>query len=173
MARSKDDAARKRRGGKPSAAAAGTVGRAERRQRGKALRERCPRSTLGVWKAPARGRDVVRLVEQSNDDRVPELVPVRHGRMLQSPFAFYRGSAFLQAYDLARSPVSGIPVQLCGDAHLMNFGGFATPERQLIFDLNDFDETLPGPFEYDLKRMAASFTIAARTTASARPTPKR
>ena len=138
------------------------VGRSERLRRGKALREKCPRSSLGVWKASGRDRDVIGLVKLSNRDRQQELVPVRHGRMLQSPFAFYRGTAFVQAHDLAGSPTSGIEVQLCGDAHLMNFGGFATPERNMIFGLNDFDETLPGPWEWDVKRLAASFVVAAR-----------
>ena len=101
------------------------------------------------------------LIEQ-NATREADLVPVRHGRMMVSPFTFYRGAAKVMATDLATTPTAGLVVQLCGDAHLSNFGGFASPERQLLFGLNDFDETLPGPFEYDLKRMAASFTIAAR-----------
>ena len=101
------------------------------------------------------------LIEQ-NATREADLVPVRHGRMTVSPFTFYRGAAKVMATDLATTPMAGLVVQLCGDAHLSNFGGFASPERQLLFGLNDFDETLPGPFEYDLKRMAASFTIAAR-----------
>jgi uncharacterized protein (DUF2252 family) len=138
------------------------VGRAERRERGKALRRRCPRAALGKWQAPGHERDVIAIIKRSNVDREPDLVPVRHGRMLQSPFAFYRGAAAVQAYDLARSPTSGLAVQLCGDAHLMNFGGFATPERNLVFGLNDFDETLPGPWEWDVKRLAASFVVAAR-----------
>ena len=102
------------------------------------------------------------LLEEQNVTREPDLVPVRHGRMLVSPFTFYRGAAKIMAADLNATPVAGLRVQLCGDAHLSNFGAFASPERRLLFDLNDFDETLPGPFEYDVKRMAASFTIAGR-----------
>ena len=103
-----------------------------------------------------------RLLEAQNLTREPDLVPVRHGRMMVSPFTFYRGAAKIMATDLKDTPTAGLNVQLCGDAHLSNFGVFASPERALLFDLNDFDETLPGPFEYDVKRMAASFTIAAR-----------
>jgi uncharacterized protein (DUF2252 family) len=110
----------------------------------------------------------VALLEQQNLTREPDLVPVRHGRMLVSPFTFYRGAAAVMAADLAATPTSGLPVQLCGDAHLSNFGVFASPERRLLFDLNDFDETLPGPFEYDVKRLAASITVAARTNGYAR-----
>jgi uncharacterized protein (DUF2252 family) len=134
-----------------------------RRQAGKSLRDRCPRQSHG--KAVARHgntRDIVALIKASNKDRVENLVPIRHGRMLQSEFAFFRGTAALQAYDLAGTPRSRITVQACGDCHLMNFGGFATPERNLVFDINDFDETFPAPFEWDLKRLAASFVIAAR-----------
>ena len=112
---------------------------------------------------PVAGRaDPVELLVEQNTTRELDLVPVRHGRMMVSPFTFYRGAAKIMASDLAGTPNSGLEVQLCGDAHLSNFGGFGSPERQLLFGLNDFDETLPGPFEYDLKRMAASFTIAAR-----------
>ena len=106
--------------------------------------------------------DPIALLEQQNETREPDLVPVRHGRMMVSPFTFYRGAAKIMAADLEHTPTAGLTVQLCGDAHLSNFGAFASPERQLLFDLNDFDETLPGPFEYDVKRLAASFTIAAR-----------
>ena len=106
--------------------------------------------------------DPVALLEEQNATREPDLVPVRHGRMMVSPFTFYRGAAKIMAADLKDTPTAGLNVQLCGDAHLSNFGVFASPERTLVFDLNDFDETLPGPFEYDVKRMAASFTIAAR-----------
>ena len=106
--------------------------------------------------------DPVALLEAQNLTREPDLVPVRHGRMMVSPFTFYRGAAKIMATDLKDTPTAGLEVQLCGDAHLSNFGVFASPERALLFDLNDFDETLPGPFEYDVKRMAASFTIAAR-----------
>jgi uncharacterized protein (DUF2252 family) len=104
----------------------------------------------------------VALLEEQDATREPDLVPVRHGRMLVSPFTFYRGAAKLMAADLKDTPTAGLDVQLCGDAHLSNFGAFASPERRLLFSLNDFDETLPGPFEYDVKRMAASFTIAGR-----------
>ena len=133
----------------------------ERRAKGKALRDRVPRVSHGGWRAP-KGRDPVQIVLDSNADRIPQLIPVRMGRMAQSPFAFYRGAAALMAADLAATPMSGIRVQACGDAHLMNFGGFATPERNIIFDINDFDETLPGPWEWDLKRLAASVVIAAQ-----------
>ena len=114
------------------------------------------------WAAAADRPDPVGLLEEQNVTREPDLVPVRHGRMLVSPFTFYRGAAKIMAADLDGTPTAGLQVQLCGDAHLSNFGAFASPERRLLFDLNDFDETLPGPFEYDVKRMAASFTIAAR-----------
>jgi len=134
----------------------------ERRADGKALREKVPREAHTGWKAPKDRRDPVELVLESNKGRMPDLVPIRHGRMLQSPFAFYRGSAALMAADLAHTPVSGPRVQACGDAHLMNFGAFATPERNIIFDINDFDETLPAPWEWDLKRLAASVVVAGR-----------
>jgi uncharacterized protein (DUF2252 family) len=134
----------------------------ERRAEGKALRESVPREAHGGWKPPKDRRDPVELLLESNKGRMPELVPIRHGRMLQSPFAFFRGSAALMAADLAHTPRSGLKVQACGDAHLMNFGAFATPERNVIFDINDFDETLPGPWEWDLKRLAASVVIAGR-----------
>src|SRR4029077_4665097 len=121
-----------------------------------------PRSSHEGWTASAGRPDPVALLEQQNTTREPDLVPVRHGRMMVSPFTFYRGAAKIMAADLAGTPTAGLDVQLCGDAHLSNFGVYASPERQLLFDLNDFDETLPGPFEYDVKRLAASFTIAAR-----------
>jgi uncharacterized protein (DUF2252 family) len=131
---------------------------------GKALRDKCPRGSHGKVVVGARGeRDVIALIEGSNEDRLENLVPVRHGRMLQSPFAFFRGGAAIQAYDLADSPTSGIEVVACGDCHLLNFGGFATPERNIVFDINDFDETSIAPFEWDLKRLAASFAVAARS----------
>jgi uncharacterized protein (DUF2252 family) len=134
----------------------------ERREKGKKAHERSPLAGCRGWE-PARDRpDPVALLEAQNLTREPDLVPVRHGRMLASPFTFYRGAAKIMATDLKDTPTAGLNVQLCGDAHLSNFGGFASPERTLLFDLNDFDETLPGPFEYDVKRMAASFTIAAR-----------
>ncbi len=134
----------------------------ERVARGKAAREQVPPSGHEGWK-PAPGRpDPVGLLEEQNATREADLVPVRHGRMMVSPFTFYRGAAKIMAADLKGTPTAGLEVQLCGDAHLSNFGVFASPERTLLFGLNDFDETLPGPFEYDVKRMAASFTIATR-----------
>jgi uncharacterized protein (DUF2252 family) len=134
----------------------------ERRLKGRAAREPSPLAGHTGWE-PARDRpDPVALLEAQNLTREPDLVPVRHGRMVVSPFTFYRGAAKIMATDLKDTPTAGLEVQLCGDAHLSNFGVFASPERALLFDLNDFDETLPGPFEYDVKRMAASFTIAAR-----------
>jgi uncharacterized protein (DUF2252 family) len=133
----------------------------ERRARGKEARSRTPPSSHTGW-VPAAGRpDPVGLLEEQNVTREPDLVPVRHGRMLVSPFTFYRGAAKIMAADLAGTPTAGLNVQLCGDAHLSNFGLFASPLRELLFGLNDFDETLPGPFEWDVKRLAASFTIAA------------
>src|SRR5450755_1632241 len=134
----------------------------ERRAAGQQTRERTPPSSHAGWRPTADRLDPVALLEAQNLTREPDLVPVRHGRMMVSPFTFYRGAARVMAADLAATPTAGLTVQLCGDAHLSNFGGFASPERRLVFDLNDFDETLPGPFEYDVKRMAASFTIAAR-----------
>ena len=134
----------------------------ERRAEGKALREDVPREAHGGWKPPKDRRNPVDLLLESNEGRVLELVPIRHGRMVQSPFAFFRGSAALMAADLAHTLNSGLRVQACGDAHLMNFGAFATPERNVVFDINDFDETLPAPWEWDLKRLAASVVIAGR-----------
>jgi uncharacterized protein (DUF2252 family) len=134
----------------------------ERVARGRAARGTAPRSSHGRW-APAPDRpDPIALLEEQGESRVPHLVPIRYGRMLVSPFTFYRGAALIMAADLAATPVSGVTVQLCGDAHLSNFGLFGTPERQLIFDINDFDETLPGPWEWDVKRLAASFEIMGR-----------
>lgn len=135
---------------------------AQRREMGKARRKVAPRVSHGAWK-PADDRvDPITLLEQQAATRIPELVPVRHGRMSVSPFTFYRGTALVMAHDLEHSPVSGIETQICGDAHMSNFGTFASPERNLIFDINDFDETLPGPWEWDLKRLAASVEIAGR-----------
>ena len=134
----------------------------ERRAKGKKTRELTAASAHAGWKPAGNRPDPVALLEEQNATREPDLVPVRHGRMMVSPFTFYRGAAKIMAADLEHTPRAGLKVQLCGDAHLSNFGVFASPERQLLFDLNDFDETLPGPFEYDLKRMSASFTIAAR-----------
>ncbi|HEU5253368.1 MAG TPA: DUF2252 domain-containing protein [Solirubrobacterales bacterium] len=127
---------------------------------GKAARRRVPRSSHGEWES--RDRDPVAILGAQDASRVPELVPIRYGRMLASPFAFYRGAAALMAEDLATVPATGLEVQLCGDAHLSNFGVFAAPDRRLVFDCNDFDETNPGPFEWDLKRLAASVEIAGR-----------
>ena len=134
----------------------------ERRKQGKALREKCPRSEHAEWKPRPRSQDIVELLDESNADRIPGLIAIRYGRMAQTPFTFFRGSAIIQARDLMNSPNSGINVQVCGDCHLMNFGGFATPERNLAFDMNDFDETFPGPWEWDIKRLAASIVICAR-----------
>jgi uncharacterized protein (DUF2252 family) len=135
---------------------------AERIARGKAARSEVPRSSHAVYE-PAAGRpDPVELLERQAATRVPELVPIRYGRMLVSPFTFYRGAAMTMAHDLAATPRSGLLVQCCGDAHLSNFGVFASPERRLVFDINDFDETLPGPWEWDVKRLAVSMLIAAR-----------
>ena len=137
----------------------------ERAAKGKGRREKTPVSSHAGW-VPASDRpDPVALLEEQNLTREQDLVPVRHGRMLVSPFTFYRGAAKIMSTDLKDTPRAGLVSQLCGDAHLSNFGVFASPERTLLFDLNDFDETLPGPFEYDVKRMAASFTIAARNNA--------
>jgi uncharacterized protein (DUF2252 family) len=134
----------------------------QRRARGQEARLRTPLSSQLHWAPAADRADPVVLLQEQDATREPDLVPVRHGRMLVSPFTFYRGAAKVMAADLNGTPTAGLDVQLCGDAHLSNFGLFASPERQLLFDLNDFDETLPGPFEYDVKRMAASFTIAGR-----------
>ncbi|HQR10925.1 MAG TPA: DUF2252 domain-containing protein [Casimicrobiaceae bacterium] len=136
--------------------------RAERLAVGKALRNVVPRESHGRWRAPARRRDPIDLLEESSRGRLPELIPIRYGRMVRSPFTFLRGSAGLMAYDLSTTPVTGLRVQACGDCHLLNFGMFATPERNLVFDINDFDETLPAPWEWDVKRLAASFVVAAR-----------
>ncbi len=136
--------------------------RDQRVAHGKQARSRVPLAGQAALAPPAEGRDPVALLEQQAATRVPDLVPIRYGRMLTSPFAFYRGGALLMATDLGATPDSGLRVQLCGDAHASNFGVFASPERHLIFDANDFDETLPGPFEWDVKRLAASLEIAAR-----------
>ena len=130
---------------------------------GKALRATVPHAAHAEWTPPATRADPVDLVLASNEGRIPELTPIRHGRMMISPFTFYRGTASVMAADLAHTPVTGLITQLCGDCHLMNFGAFATPERNVIFDINDFDETLPGPWEWDVKRLAASFAMAARS----------
>jgi uncharacterized protein (DUF2252 family) len=140
--------------------------RAELIAKGKAMRRQCPRSSHAAWKAPHDRPDPVRLIQQANEGRLPELIPLRHGRMLESPFTFYRGTALNMAVDLAGTPVTGFRVQACGDAHLGNFRCFATPERRVIFDIHDLDETLPAPWEWDVKRLAASFVIACRDTLS-------
>jgi uncharacterized protein (DUF2252 family) len=134
----------------------------ERVARGKAAREEVPRSLHAHFEPSDVRADPVELLERQAQSRVPELVPIRYGRMLVSPFTFYRGAAMIMAHDLAATPRSGLMVQCCGDAHLSNFGAFASPERRLVFDINDFDETLPGPWEWDVKRLAASMLIAAR-----------
>ena len=139
-----------------------TATRAERYAAGKALRTKCLRADHGEWTPPATRPDPISLLEESNCTRVPHLIPIRYGRMSLSPFAFLRGSAGVMAHDLAQTPVTGIKVQLCGDAHLSNFGFFATPERHLVFDVNDFDETLAGPWEWDLKRLSTSIVVAGR-----------
>ena len=135
---------------------------AERVERGKAARANLPRSRLGEWAQQSDRTDPLAILEEQETTRVPELLPIRHGRMAASPFAFYRGAAAVMASDLASEPRTGLNVQLCGDAHLVNFGGFASPDRDLLFDVNDFDETNPGPFEWDVKRLAASLEIAGR-----------
>jgi uncharacterized protein (DUF2252 family) len=134
---------------------------AQRCEKGRAQREITPRSAHAEWTPPAH-RDMLRLLAASNEGRTEQLIPVRHGRMLASPFTFYRGAPAVMAHDLFHTPNSGIIVQLCGDCHISNFGMFASPERNQVFDLNDFDETLPGPFEWDVKRTAASIVVAAR-----------
>src|SRR5215470_13565736 len=135
---------------------------ADRRAHGKRLRDTARRDAHAAWRASADRADPIGILRAADATRQQDLVPLRYGRMLQSPFTFYRGSAGVMAADLAHTPVSGIHVQVCGDCHLMNFGGFATPERRLIFDINDLDETLPAPWEWDVKRLVASFVLAAR-----------
>jgi uncharacterized protein (DUF2252 family) len=139
-----------------------TSHRAARQAEGRSLRAKCPRSSHSKMALRRSGRDPLLLIEKSNKGRVKHLLPIRFTRMLESPFAFFRGTAIVQAQDLKNTPSAGIVVQSCGDCHLMNFGVFASPERTLIFDINDFDETLPAPFEWDLKRLASSFVLASR-----------
>src|SRR5436190_12037051 len=134
----------------------------ERVAEGRAEREAVPLDAHEDWVAPRDRPDPVQTLEDQNAMRVPELVPIRHGRMIASPFTFYRGGAAIMAWDLSRTPTTGLRVQCCGDAHLSNFGVFAAPDRRMVFDLNDFDETLPAPFEWDVKRLAASIVLAAR-----------
>src|SRR6516162_82521 len=136
--------------------------RVERYAAGKALRSKASRSSHAEWAPDPKRPDPISMLEEANKTRLKQLVPIRFGRMSMSPFAFYRGTADIMAYDLAKTPVSGITAQLCGDAHISNFGVFASPERKQVFDVNDFDETLAGPWEWDVKRMAASVVLAAR-----------
>lgn len=143
-----------------SAAKAGAT-RAERKALGKIARQNAPLESHAKLHIPRSGRDIIAILEKSNTGRVKELVPIRYGRMLASPFTFYRGSAALMALDLADTPASGCTVQACGDCHIQNFGAFATPERKIVVDINDFDETLPAPWEWDVKRLAASLVLAA------------
>ncbi len=137
------------------------TGTAERMRTGKGARARVPLEAHGEFRPPP-GRDPVGLLAEQARSRIPELVPVRYGRMLVSPFTFFRGAALPMTADLAATPDTGLRVQLCGDAHLSDFGAFGSPERRLVFDVNDFDETLPGPFEWDVKRLAASLVVAGR-----------
>src|SRR6266487_2191005 len=134
----------------------------ERAARGAAAQAELPSPTHATWEPPVGRCDPVDVLQAQAAIRVPELVPIRYGRMLSSPFEFYRGAAAVMAADLATIPTSGLQVQACGDAHLLNFGWYASPERELVFDVNDFDETLPGPWEWDLKRLAASIAVAGR-----------
>jgi len=144
----------------PVAYSAGTF--KERYAAGKAMREACPRNAHAIWKPSAGRPDPVQLVLEAEKGRLPDLLPLRHGRMVRSPFTFYRGSALAMAYDLASTPSTRVYVHCCGDAHLCNYGGFATPERKVIFSTNDLDETLPAPWEWDVKRLAASFVVGCR-----------
>jgi uncharacterized protein (DUF2252 family) len=153
--------------GKSEASPAPRASREERFAAGKLLRNRVPREDHGTWKPPRDRPSPVELVIASSKGRIAQLVPIRYGRMSVSAFTFYRGTALNMASDLAATPSTGVRTHLCGDCHLMNFGGFATPERRIIFDINDFDETLHGPWEWDLKRLAASFVLAARSNAFA------
>src|SRR5215471_5247558 len=132
------------------------------KQRGREHRQEVPRLSHAQWEPPPDRPDPVDILEEQARTRVPDLVPIRYGRMVASPFAYFRGAAAPMAWDLAHTPTTGIRVQACGDAHLLNFGMFAAPDRRLIFDINDFDETLPAPFEWDVKRLAASLAVAAR-----------
>jgi len=136
--------------------------KAERYAKGAAVRKVVSRAAHQKWKPDENRKDPVSVLIETSIGRVKSLLPIRYSRMMESPFAFFRGAAAIMAADLAQTPVTGIHLQLCGDCHLMNFGGFATPERKLVFDINDFDETFPGPWEWDLKRLAASFAIAGR-----------
>lgn len=147
---------------RPHAAAPAYRTPEDRAAEGRVIRDAVPRSSQAGWKPPQHRADPLALLEKANEGRLPSLIPIRYARMAASPFAFYRGAAAVMAADLASTATSGLRVQACGDAHLMNFGGFATPERNVIFDINDLDETLPAPFEWDLKRLAASVVIAGQ-----------
>jgi uncharacterized protein (DUF2252 family) len=141
----------------------------DREAAGKEARSRTPRKSHASWDPSSDRGDPVEILERQDETRTPDLVPIRHGRMVATPFTFYRGAAAIMAADLAACPTSGLEVQLCGDAHLSNFGAFMAPDRQLVFDINDFDETHPGPFEWDVKRLAASFAVAGRALGLKRP----
>src|SRR5512134_117869 len=143
--------------GAPISTGTGTI------RAGKLLRDKLPREQLGEWTEFKGRTSPIDILRTSDAGRMKELVPIRYGRMLQSPFTFYRGAAAVMAADLALTPSTGVRVQSCGDCHLLNFGGFATPERNILFDINDFDETLPAPWEWDVKRLATSFVLAARS----------
>ncbi len=145
----------------------------ERAARGRAARKRVPRSSHGRWIPSSQRPDPLEVLERQARDRLPDLVPLRYGRMAASPFAFLRGAAAVMAADLGAQSDTGLTVQLCGDAHLLNFGVYASPERTLLFDVNDFDETLPGPFEWDVKRLAASITVAALQNGGTGPKARR
>ena len=136
--------------------------RIERRKQGKLLRKKCPRTAQGEWKPRLKSQDIIKLLQESDIGRIAGLVPLKYQRMAESPFKFFRGTAIIQARDLASARVSGITVQACGDCHLANFGGFASPERAMVFDINDFDETFAGPWEWDMARLGASVVLAAR-----------
>ncbi len=138
--------------------------REKRIQLGKDLREKCSRSRHAEWAPSLRSWNPIDLIEASNKDRIESLVAIRYQRMLESPFKFFRGAAIIQTRDLLNSPISGIIVQVCGDCHLLNFGGLATPERNLDFDINDFDETFPGPWEWDIKRLVVKLRLGCKGT---------
>src|SRR5438876_1247218 len=145
------------------------------KQRGREQRREVPPLSHAQWEPPPDRPDPVDILEEQARTRVPDLVPIRYGRMIASSFAYFRGAAAPMAWDLAHTPASGIRVQACGDAHLLNFGMFAAPDRRLVFDVNDFDETLPAPFEWDLKRLAAASPLppGSKSSATATPTPRR
>src|SRR3974390_2396212 len=143
--------------------AAHVVSRKNRVAIGKALRDKVPRKQHGRWKGTKERPNPIDILRESDVSRMKELVPIRYGRMLQSPFSYYRGAAGVMASDVAQMPSTDLKVQACGDCHLMNFGGFATPERNIIFDVNDFDETLPAPWEWDVKRLLGAISLAARS----------